>query len=122
MTSSSTKSSVVLVRKRRTADPASSGIGAISCLAAKKCDSVPVQVVGQPLPQLEVALPRRPITPRSRDLRDPPAGARGLHRELERQLEAGRALDADRVEEGAAVELEIARRIASGDPGEPVER
>ena len=56
-------------------------------------DPVPVQVVRQPLAQLEVALAGGPIAPGRRDLGDAAAGERRLDRQLERQLEAGGALD-----------------------------
>jgi hypothetical protein len=48
-------------------------------LPTKKRDSVPVQVVGQPLPELEVALAGGPIAPRGWDLGDLAAGEGGLH-------------------------------------------
>ena len=52
-------------------------------------DPVPVQVVRQPLAQLEVALAGGPVAPGRRDLGDAPPGERRLDRELEGQLEAG---------------------------------
>ena len=82
---------------------------------------IPAQVVRQPLAKLEVALAGRPIAPRRRHLGDPPAVERRLHRQLERQLEAGLALDRDRVEEAARVELEVVGRVVGAHAGEPVQ-
>ena len=70
--------------------------------AADERGAVPVQVVRQPLAQLEVALAGRPVAPRRRHLGDAAAGQRRLDRQLQRELEPGRALDPDRVEEAAA--------------------
>ena len=58
-------------------------------------DPVPVEVVRKPLAKLEVALARGPVAPRRGDLGHAPAGERRLDRQLQRQLEAGRALDRD---------------------------
>ena len=82
---------------------------------------VPVQVVRQPLAKLEVALARRPVTPRRRDLGDAPTRQRRLHRELEGELEAGGALDGDGVQEAPRIELEVVGRVVGRDAGEPVQ-
>src|SRR5687768_12199451 len=66
---------------------------------ALECQHVPVQVVREPLAHLEVALARRPIAPRRRDLGDGTTRERCLHRQLEGELETCRALDRRRVEE-----------------------
>src|SRR6185503_20764574 len=101
MTSSSKNSTAMLVRNRRTAGPARNGTGGMMTrgppvfmrlLPMQKCHAIPVQVVRQPLPELEVALARGPIAPRGRDLGDAAFGERGLDRQLERELEAGGAL------------------------------
>jgi len=47
-----------------------------------------VQVVREPLPQLEVALAGRAVAPRRRDLGDAATSQRRLHRQLDRELEA----------------------------------
>src|SRR4029079_1004846 len=130
MTSSSKNSTAMLVRNRRTPGPARSGTGGtitrglvdMRLLPMQKCHAIPVQVVRQPLPELEVALARGSIAPRRRDLGHAAFGERGLDRQLERELEAGGALDRDRVEEPAAVQLEVARRGMGRDAGEPVQR
>ena len=74
--------------------------------------AVPVQVVRKPLAELEVALAGSPVAPRRRDLGDPAAGQRRLDRELQGQLEAGRALDRRSTSrKRRAVELEVVRRV-----------
>src|SRR4029079_870030 len=129
MTSSSKNSTAMLVRNRRTAGPATRGTGGtitrglvdMRLLPMQKCHAIPVQVVRQPLTELEVALARGSIAPRGRDLGHAAFGERVLDRQLERELEAGGALDRDRVEEPAAVQLEVAPRVIGRRPGEPVQ-
>src|SRR6266550_3102722 len=74
-------------------------------------DPIPMEVVRQPLAELEIALARRPVPPRRRDLGNRKAQLSGLDGQLERKLEAGRALDRHRVEEPSRVELEVVRRV-----------
>ena len=56
---------------------------------AHERDAVPVEVVRQPLPELEVALAGGPVAPGRRDLGDPAARERRLDGQLEGELEAG---------------------------------
>src|SRR3954452_1279656 len=89
---------------------------------ASEGDPIPVQILGQPLAQLEIAGPRGPVAPGGRDLRDTVLAEGGLHRQFECQLEPSGALDRDAVEEPAGIELEVVRRVVGRDPREPVQR
>src|SRR5262245_50247260 len=60
--------------------------------------SVPTQIAGQPAHELEVGFPLFPIAPDRGDLRDPVAGQKRLHRDLQSQLEALVALQRQAVE------------------------
>ena len=110
-------------RQARTCSAPAGGLepGRMPPQPADERDPVPVQVVRQPLAELEVALAGGPVAPRRRDLGDPSAGQRRLDGELEGELEAGGALDRHRVEEPARVELEVVRRVVGRDAREPVE-
>src|SRR5919201_6757715 len=72
---------------------------------------VPPEVVRQPLSEPEIALAGGAVAPRRREFGDLPAADCRLHGQLERELEAGRAFDLDRVEEPPRVELEVVRGI-----------
>ena len=63
---------------------------------------IPVQVVRQPLAELEVALAGRPVAPRGRQLGDAAIEQRCLDGQLKGQLEAGGALDRDRLQVATA--------------------
>src|SRR5438876_9364186 len=82
---------------------------------------VPVEVAGQPLPQLEVRRTLGALEPDRRDLPDGPPVPPRLGHELERELEARVGLDADLLHERAVVGLERARRVVRADPGEPAQ-
>ena len=77
------------------------GAGRARLSRPRKASQVPAQVVGQPLPEPEAALAAGAVAPGRGDLGQPAALEGRLHGELDRQLEAGLALDGRRVEEAA---------------------
>src|SRR5690349_8422133 len=83
---------------------------------------IPIEVVRQPLPELEVALTRGPVPPRRRNFVDAAPIERSFDGQLQRELETRGAVDRHRVEEAARVELEVVRRVMGRNAGEPVER
>src|SRR5207249_2778589 len=82
----------------------------------------PPQVMGQPLPQPEPALPRGAIAPSRRHLTHREAQAVRFHGELQRELEPGHALDVHAIEEIPRVQLVVARRIVDRHSGDGMQQ
>src|SRR5580658_1180678 len=89
--------------------------------ARAESEQVPPQVLRDPLGDLEVRDARLALEPDRRYLGLGLAQAPGLGRQLEPDLEAGAALDADGPDELDRVGLERVGRVAGTDAGEGAE-
>src|SRR5688500_10512104 len=85
-------------------------------------EAVPAQVLGDPPLQVEAGLPHRPVQPDRRELGDRPAQPARLRRQLQPDLEAAAAVDADLADELGRVGLEAVGRVVGADPTEDPER
>src|SRR5207302_8426539 len=83
---------------------------------------VPAKVVRQPVPQAEAALAGGAVVPDRGHLVDAHAEALRLDGQFQRQLEAGRGLDRDGVEQPAAVHAEVTGRVVDRQASHHVER
>src|ERR1700677_1326640 len=86
-----------------------------------KSHEIPLQIVRQPLPQLEAGGSRSPVAPGGGCFGDRIAGKKGLYRDLQTQFKSALALDADGAQHAAIVNLEGIGCVMCRYPAEPAQ-
>src|SRR5262249_60032587 len=90
--------------------------------ASSERQHVPAEVAWKPAEQPEARLTMYTIAPHRGNLREAVAREERLHRDLEPDLEAVAALEAERVEQRLPVHAERAGRVRYREPNDPMER